>query len=177
MMSQESVSPLRIEFCGVTVDVETDHAPFAEYVAGQFPGHRTPTADLAVRLRWTEGPRPALAPAAVFPDWPVETRIDRNVYAAPGRVVCLSVDDEPRLAFATAFGGPVRRFELRFHFLAAQLGMVERAGLTFFEQRVTHLERLLSGVPCYWLEVREGAPAEAMAALREVLDPAKEAAR
>jgi len=366
------MTPQRIELCGVTVDVETDHAPFADYVAAQFPEHRAPgpdAPDLAVRLRWTEGPRSVLTPAAVFPDWPVETRIDRNVFAAPGRVVCVSVDDEPRIAYASAFGGPVRRFELRFHFtlgavgwretlkravfrrrvpalrrlrlstlvyyaiyypvwwhleakgaahplhaagvavngrglllgglpgcgkstlataflgapdaellsdnvvlhderrvygcfepllldeasrarigsmlpltalgrrhvherdafhaphrtdgvplgaavvlargpetrlvpvparecarmllaineaakevrryhvLAAQLGMVERAGLAFFEQRVAHLERLLAGAPCYWLEVRDGAPGEAIAALRQLAGTAKEVAR
>ena len=37
------------------------------------------------------------------------------------------------------------------------------------------LDRLLAGVPCYWLTVREGVPAEATVLLRELAGRAKEA--
>jgi len=354
-----------IELCGVSVELETEHAGFARYLAGQFPAGdgsgRRP--DLAVRVRWTEGASPELTPAAVFPGWPAETRVDRHVWLAPGRLLCLRCDDAPQIAIASEPGDP-RRFELRFHFssgrgwraaaqrllrprrlatlrrsrlstltyyavyypvwwhlearglahplhaagvaldgrglllgglpgcgkstlatallglpgaellsdnvvlhdgvqihgcfeplllddttrawltdrvpltpigrrhqyardayavahrtggvplaaavvvararttrltplppgecarlllavneaakevrryhiLAALFGLVERAALAHFEQRVAHLDRLLAGVPCYWLEVREGAPAEATAALRELIGPAQ----
>jgi hypothetical protein len=64
----------------------------------------------------------------------------------------------------------------RYHILAAILGLSERDALAHLEQRVIDLDRLLAGVPCYWLTVREGAPAEGTAALRELVRPAKEVA-
>jgi hypothetical protein len=64
----------------------------------------------------------------------------------------------------------------RYHILSAQLALVERSALGYREQRLAHLDRLLANVPCYWLEVREGAPAEATAALRGLFTTAKEAA-
>ena len=64
----------------------------------------------------------------------------------------------------------------RYHVLASLLALAERDALGVPEQRVTHLDRLLAGIPCWWLEVREGAPAEAVAALRDVVGAAKEVA-
>ena len=45
------------------------------------------------------------------------------------------------------------------------------------EDHVARLERLLAGIPCYVLEAREGAPGEAVAALRDVMTPARQIAR
>jgi len=64
----------------------------------------------------------------------------------------------------------------RYHVLAALLGLLERDALAHVEARVADLDRLLAGVPCYWLTVREGVPAEATALLRELAGRAKEAA-
>jgi hypothetical protein len=64
----------------------------------------------------------------------------------------------------------------RYHVLAALLGLAEREALAHLEQRIVDLDRLLAGVPCYWLEAREGAPAEAVATLRELAATAREAA-
>jgi hypothetical protein len=64
----------------------------------------------------------------------------------------------------------------RYHVLAALLSLAEPPGLVQFEQRVAHLDRLLAGVPCYWVEVREGAPDEAVTLLRELPGRAKEVA-
>lgn len=362
----------RIDLCGVRVDVETDHPDFAQYLEAQFPGDAADDAlrppDLSVRVRWSEGPEPKLTPHAVFPGWQAETRIDRHVWMAPGRLLCLRVDDAPQIAIASDATCAPRRLELRFHFtlgrrgwreivtralawrrlaalrhhrlstlayyavyypawwhleaqgkahplhaagvalggrglllgglpgcgkstlatsllgtpdaellsdnivlhdatriygcfepllldadtrawlsatvhltplgrthqyrrdafhlphradgvpigaavvlargretrllripsgdcarmllainesakevrryhiLSAQLALVERNALGYQEQRLAHLDRLLANVPCYWMEVREGAPAEAVAALRELLAPAREAA-
>jgi hypothetical protein len=142
----------RIELCGVRVDVETDHAPFAAYLGAQFPDPALEGGqpDVAVRLRWTEGPRPVLTPAAVFPDWPVETRLDRNVFAAPGRFLCLSVDDEPRIAVASAFGEPVRRFEVRFHFTLGAQGWRESAKRALRRRRLPALRRLRLSTLAYY---------------------------
>jgi hypothetical protein len=112
--------PRRIDLCGVTVDVETDHEPFARYLAAQFPAPAAPggAADVTVRVRWTESGRAELTPAAVFPGWVAETRIDRHLWVAPGRLLNLRVDDAPQIAIASDAGAPgaPRRFELRFHF-------------------------------------------------------------
>ena len=64
----------------------------------------------------------------------------------------------------------------RYYVLAALLALAEPDGLVQFDQRVVHLDRLLAGVPCYWMEVREGAPDEAVAVLRELPGQAKEVA-
>jgi len=64
----------------------------------------------------------------------------------------------------------------RYHVLAALLGLLERVALAHVDARVADLDRLLAGVPCHWLTVREGAPAEAAALLREAAGRAKEAA-
>jgi len=64
----------------------------------------------------------------------------------------------------------------RYHVLAALLGLLERDALAHVEARVADLDRLLARVPCYWLTVREGVPAEATALLRELAGRAKEAA-
>jgi hypothetical protein len=104
----------RIELCGVSVEVETDHAEFAAYLGGQFAASATDAPpDVAVRVRWTDGPRPALVPDAVFPGWPAETRVDRHVWLGPGTVLCLRQDDAPQIAVASR-PGPPRRLELRF---------------------------------------------------------------
>ena len=47
---------------------------------------------------------------------------------------------------------------------------------TDLEQRIAHLDRLLAGVPCWWLEVRDGAPEEGIMMLRELMGAAREAA-
>src|SRR5439155_163786 len=65
--SMSSSSPQRIELCGVTVDVETDHADLARYLRGHFgqvlaPDATSATADVSVRVRWTEGPRETARP-------------------------------------------------------------------------------------------------------------------
>ena len=64
----------------------------------------------------------------------------------------------------------------RYHVLAALLALAEPEGLAQFEQRVAHLDRLLAGVPCYRVQMREGAPAEAVAGLRELAARATEVA-
>src|SRR5438046_5142430 len=107
--SMPSSSPQRIELCGVTVDVETDHADLARYLRGHFgqvqaPDATSATADVSVRVRWTEGPRETARPETVFPDWLVDTMIDRHVYVGPNRVVWLRVDDVPALALASEHG-------------------------------------------------------------------------
>src|SRR5439155_936388 len=61
--------------------------------------------------------------------------------------------------------------------LAAILGMVEPEAQAQAHERAARLERLLAGVPCYVLEAREGAPAEAVALLRDLVTPARQAAR
>ena len=64
----------------------------------------------------------------------------------------------------------------RYYILAALLALAEPDGLVQFDQRIVHLDRLLAGVPCYWMEVREGVPEEAVAVLRELPGQAKEVA-
>jgi hypothetical protein len=64
----------------------------------------------------------------------------------------------------------------RYHIFAALLGLVEREALRHLEERLAHLERLLAGVPCYWLQVREGAPGEAVPLLRDLTTRAAEVA-
>src|SRR5262245_60527259 len=110
----------RVELGGVSVDVETEHGPFARSVENQFPA---PVAsdgapDIAVRVRWTEGGSAALTPATVFPRWPAEVRADRHVWLGRDSVLCLRADDAPEIAIAST-PGPPRRFELRFRFAPA----------------------------------------------------------
>ena len=141
-----SSSPQRIELCGVTVDVETDHADLARYLRGHFgqvqaPDATSATADVSVRVRWTEGPRETARPETVFPDWPVDTMIDRHVYVGPNRVVWLRVDDVPALALASEHGGPTRRFDLRFHFSLGSQGWRERLKRAVYRQKVSALRR------------------------------------
>jgi hypothetical protein len=59
----------------------------------------------------------------------------------------------------------------RYHVLAAVMGLVEREALGRAGERDSHLHRLLAGVPCYRLQVREGAPAEAVAVLVDLMAP------
>ena len=61
--------------------------------------------------------------------------------------------------------------------LAAILGMIEPEAQAHVHERAARLERLLAGVPCYVLEVREGAPAEAVAVLRDLVTPVRQLAR
>ena len=141
-----SSTPQRIELCGVTVDVETDHADLARYLRGHFghvqaPDATSATADVSVRVRWTEGPRETARPETVFPDWPVDTMIDRHVYVGPNRVVWLRVDDVPALALASEHGGPTRRFDLRFHFSLGSQGWRERLKRAVYRQKVSALRR------------------------------------
>ena len=135
----------RIALCGVTIDVETDHAEFARYLAAQFPSSGAPSGapDIAVRVRWTEGPRPDLTPAAVFPGWRAGTRIDRHLWAGPGRLLCLRVDDAPQIAIASDAGpaGGPRRFELRFHFSLGGGGWREALRRTIRWRRLPALRR------------------------------------
>ena len=135
----------RIELCGVSVEVETDHADFGSYLAAQFaPCTATEPADVAVRVRWTDGPRAQLAPRAVFPDWPVETRVDRHVWLGAGTVLCLRQDDAPQIAIAsrpTPATGPPRRLELRFHFSLDAEGWRETAKRFLRWRRLATLRR------------------------------------
>jgi hypothetical protein len=135
----------RIALCGVTVDVETDHAEFAQYLAAQFPasGASSGAPDIAVRVRWTEGARPELVPATVFPGWRAESRIDRHLWAGPGRLLCLRVDDAPQIAIASDVGPPggPRRFELRFHFALGAGGWRERLKRAIRWRRLPALRR------------------------------------
>src|SRR5262245_45916028 len=110
----------RLELCGVSVDVETEHEPFARYVGEQFPARAASAraADIAVRVRWTEDSSGALTPATVFPGWPAEVRADRHVWLGRDSVLCLRADDAPEIAIAGT-PGPPRRFELRFRFAPA----------------------------------------------------------
>jgi hypothetical protein len=133
----------RIELCGVSVDVETDHAEFEHYLEGQFPrgdAAASRAADLAVRVRWTEGGRDEVSPEAVFPGWPVPTRIHRYVFAGAGRVICLEMDDAPEIALASATGTP-RRFELRYHFSLGAPGWRESAKRALRWRRIPALRR------------------------------------
>jgi hypothetical protein len=135
----------RIVLCGVAVDVETEHAEFDRYLAAQFPGSGPASGapDVAVRVRWSEGPRAELTPPAVFPGWGAATRVDRHVYTDPGRVLCLRCDDAPQIAVASAPGdgrGP-RRFELRFHFSLDGAGWRETAKRALRWRRVPALRR------------------------------------
>src|SRR5438105_4518381 len=88
----------RIDLCGVAVDVSTDHPALARYLEDHFSQLRTGGAaagdpDVSVRVRWTEGPREPVRPETVFPDWPVDTMIDRHVHVGPNRVMWLRVDN------------------------------------------------------------------------------------
>src|SRR3989442_11029494 len=116
----------RIALSGVTVEVETEHDDLGRYLAAQFPDDDAArgTPDMAVRVRWTEGPRPTLTPEAVFPGWPADVLVHRHVWTAPGRLLCLQCDDAPEIAIASAPGTP-RRFELRFHFTLGAAGWRE----------------------------------------------------
>jgi hypothetical protein len=135
----------RIDLCGVRVDVETDHPAFARYLAEQFPpdaaGDTTAAADVSVRVRWTEGPEPTLTPHAVFPGWPAETRIDRHVWIAPHRLLCLRVDDAPQIAIASDASGASRRLELRFHFTLGRRGFRETLTRALRWRRLPRLRR------------------------------------
>jgi len=132
----------RIALAGVNVEVETDHEAFAQYLTAQFPGAGVPGAapDIAVRVRWTEGPHPRLDPATVFPGWPADMRIDRHIWTAPGHLLCLQCDDAPQIAIASAPGTP-RRFELRFHFTLGAAGWREAARRALRWRRVPRLRR------------------------------------
>jgi hypothetical protein len=131
----------RIELCGVSVDVETDHAELASYLAGQFaPCTASEPPDVAVRVRWTDGPRADLTPRAVFPDWPADTRVDRHVWLGPGTVLCLRQDDAPQIAIASRPGSP-RRLELRFHFSLDAEGWRETAKRLVRWRRLATLRR------------------------------------
>jgi len=119
----------RIDLCGVRVAVATDHSDFARYLEAQFP--RDPgvdtaaPADVMVRVRWTEGAEPRLTPHAVFPGWTAEARVDRHVWVAPGRLLCLRTDDAPQIAIASDATGSPRRVEVRFHFTLGRRGWRE----------------------------------------------------
>jgi hypothetical protein len=132
----------RIALAGVTVEVETEHDDFAHYLAAQFPDRLAASGapDVAVRVRWTDGPAATLTPAEVFPSWPAETRLDRHVWTAPGRLLCLQCDDAPQIAIASAPGAP-RRFELRFHFTLGATGWRETAKRALRWRRVARLRR------------------------------------
>ncbi len=134
----------RIELCGVSVDVETDHDEFDRYLEGQFPrstvGGGSGAPDVAVRVRWKEGGRAESSPEAVFPGWAVATRIHRYVHASAGSVVCLQMDDAPQIAVACAAGSP-RRFELRYHFSLDGVGWREAAKRALRWRRVPGLRR------------------------------------
>jgi hypothetical protein len=126
----------------VTVEVETEHEEFARWLTEQFAGGDPPSEapDVAVRVRWSEGPRPRLTPADVFPDWPVEVRLDRHVWTGPGRLLCLQADDAPQIAIASQPGAP-RRFELRWHFTLGAAGWRETAKRVLRWRRVPVLRR------------------------------------
>jgi hypothetical protein len=119
----------RIDLCGVRLDVRTEHAEFADYLAAQFPPASAAAAageaDVAVQVRWSEGPRPVLRPSTVFPDWPVDAMIDRHIHVGPGSVMWLRVDDAAQIAIASEHGPKTRRFELRFHFTLGGRGWRE----------------------------------------------------
>src|SRR5207302_1570374 len=83
--------------------VSTDHPALARYLEDHFSQLRTGGAaagdpDVSVRVRWTEGPREPVRPETVFPDWPVDTMIDRHVHVGPNRAMWLRVDDVGPLA-------------------------------------------------------------------------------
>jgi len=63
----------------------------------------------------------------------------------------------------------------RYHVFAAILGLAEPEALAHVAERSARLERLLAGVACYRLQMREGAPAEAIAALGELAAPVRAA--
>jgi hypothetical protein len=132
----------RIHVCGVSVDVETDHADFAAYLAAQFPD--APPAggapDVAVRVRWTEGGPAGTTPGTVFPGWPADVRVDRHVWLGDGAVLCLRADDAPQIAVASAPGTP-RRFEVRFHFSLDATPWRERAKRIVRWRRIPALRR------------------------------------
>jgi hypothetical protein len=165
----ERPTGVALDVAGVRLDVETDYAPFAEYLAAQFrtslaTGHRP--ADVAVRVRWTEGPRPVLRPDAVFPGWRVETRIDRHVYLGDGCILCLRADDAPQIAIASEPHGATRRFEVRFHFTLGADGWREtlrralrwRRVSTIRHNRLSTLTYYSVYYPAWWhLEARGAA--------------------
>jgi hypothetical protein len=134
----------RIDLCGVALEVDTDHSEFARYLEAQFPPGDRPSSgppEVTVRVRWTEGPRPTLTPAAVFPDWQAETRIDRHVWAGPDRLLALRFDDAPAIALAHAHGGRQRRFELRYHFTLGADGWRETVKRWLRWRRLAPLRR------------------------------------
>lgn len=106
----------RIVCSGVRLEVDTDHAEFADYLAAQFPERPSEPPEIAVRVRWKEGARDHLAPPTVFPGWPVEMRIDRHVWLGAGRILVLQNDDAPMIAVASEPAASPRRFEVRYHF-------------------------------------------------------------
>ncbi|TMA35622.1 MAG: hypothetical protein E6J75_05270 [Deltaproteobacteria bacterium] len=136
----------RIDLCGVAVDVATDHLPLARYLEGHFAqlqsgGAAAGEPDVSVRVRWTEGPRESVGPETVFPDWPVETMIDRHVHVGANRVVWLYVDDVGPLAVASEVAGDTRRFELRFHFTLGSRGWRERLKRVVYWRNLPALRR------------------------------------
>ena len=108
----------RVELCGVHCDVRTDHDEFRQYLADHFPdaAPSDAAADITVDVRWSDGRPAARTPAALFPGWPVETRIDRHVWMGPRHLLWLRVDDAPEIALACERDGRRRRFEVRYHF-------------------------------------------------------------
>lgn len=138
-----SLGPVRrIELCGVRCDVRTDHGEFARYLAAHFPhGQHAPqgAADLSVDVRWCESAPSALTPEALFPGWPVETRIDRHVYLGPRHLLWLRVDDAPQIAIACAREGRTRRFEVRYHFTLGARGWREKAKRALAGSRIQRL--------------------------------------
>jgi len=137
--------PVRIDVCGVTLDVETDHPELTHYLEQHFSHVTTPAAagaaDIVVRVRWTDGPRAALRPETVFPDWQVDTMIDRHVHVGPNRVMWLRVDDVASLALASENAGDTRRFELRFHFSLGTRGWRERLKRAVYWRKLPALRR------------------------------------
>jgi hypothetical protein len=132
----------RIELCGVSVEVTTDHAELGSYLATQFPPcSASAPPDVAVHVRWTDGPRADPTPHAVFPDWPAETRVDRHVWLGAGTVLCLRQDDAPQIAIASRPTGLPRRFELRFHFSLDAEGWRETAKRLVRWRRLATLRR------------------------------------
>jgi len=99
---------MRIDVCGVSVEVETEHSEFAGYLEGQFPEEAravSATPDVIVRVRWVEGGASELDPEQVFPGSAVGTRIDRHVYVGDGKIVVLRQDDAAAIAIACAVCG------------------------------------------------------------------------
>ena len=104
---------------------------------------------------------------------------------APGAVVVLARGRETRLtpidaemcARTLLAINEVAKEVRRYHVLAAILGMIDPEAQAQAHGRAARLERLLAGVPCYVLEAREGAPAEAVALLRDLAVPPRQAAR